>query len=79
MRASILDLRYRTKEILSALRNREKVTILYHGVETGVIHPVGPESPQRRPEDMAFFGMYAGEKESVERVMERLRKKRHDL
>jgi len=31
MNASILDLRYKTRDILAALDNREPVTILYHG------------------------------------------------
>ncbi len=31
MKASIVDLRYKMKEILRALERRETVTILYHG------------------------------------------------
>ncbi len=78
MKASILDLRYRTKDILKALRNREKVTILYHGIETGIIHPVEPENPPGAAQT-EFFGMYAKDKESVQTTMKRLRKNRYAL
>ena len=37
MKASIVDLRYKTKDILKALDRNEKVTILYHGKVKGVI------------------------------------------
>lgn len=35
MQASILDLRYRMKEILQALERNETVEILYHGKRKG--------------------------------------------
>ena len=39
MQASILDLRYRMKEILQALERNETVEILYHGKRKGIIIP----------------------------------------
>lgn len=39
MEASILDLRYKMKDVLSALDRREKVNILYHGKIKGVLIP----------------------------------------
>ena len=34
MKATIVDLRYRMKDVISALKRNEKVYILYHGKET---------------------------------------------
>ena len=40
MKASVIDLRYKMKDVLKALDRKEEVTILYHGKVTGVIVPV---------------------------------------
>ncbi len=37
MNATIVDLRYRMREVLKALERREDVSILYHGKVKGVI------------------------------------------
>ncbi len=79
MNASIIDLRYKTSEILAALEKQERVTILYHGKPRGTIIPVGQESAAERVCEHDFFGMYGTETEAVDRVMERLRGGRHDL
>ncbi len=78
MKASIVDLRYKTKEILQALERNETVTVLYHGKVRGIIKPAG-KSPHARVKDHPFFGMYREEQESVQDQMERLRKPRHDV
>jgi antitoxin (DNA-binding transcriptional repressor) of toxin-antitoxin stability system len=78
MHASVLDLRYRTRDILKALENREPVTISYHGKPKGIIVPL-PGGEQARVCDHRFFGMSAKEKKSVQGVMSRLRSGRHDL
>ncbi|VAX10180.1 hypothetical protein MNBD_GAMMA26-1484 [hydrothermal vent metagenome] len=39
MRASIVDLRYKTNDILKALDRNESVTVLYHGKVKGIIKP----------------------------------------
>ncbi len=41
MKASIVDLRYKTREILDALERNESVTVLYHGRVKGIIRPAG--------------------------------------
>ena len=41
MKATVVDLRYRMKEVLTALDRREKVIILYHGKVKGTIIPAG--------------------------------------
>jgi len=78
MNASILDLRYKTSDILAALDNREQVTILYHGKPRGTIIPLD-DSPAGKVSEHDFFNMYAKETEPVEEVMERLRGGRHDI
>lgn len=79
MNASILDLRYKTSDILAALENRERITILYHGKPRGTIIPLEESGAAGKVCEHELFGMYAAEKESVEEVMERLRGGRHDI
>jgi hypothetical protein len=78
MKASIVDLRYKTKEILKALSRNERVTVLYHGKVRGVIHPAGQDL-KTRVEDHPFFGMTKDSKGTVLDEMEALRKARHDV
>jgi hypothetical protein len=78
MKASIVDLRYKTREILKALERNESVTVLYHGKVKGVIHPAG-NKPVSSVADHPFFGMHGQATETVEEEMHRLRKPRHDV
>ena len=78
MKASIVDLRYKTKEILQALERNETVTVLYHGKVKGIINPAG-KNPNVRVKDHPFFGMYRDGRESVQDQVDRLRKPRHDV
>ena len=78
MNASVLDLRYKTSDILAALEKQERVTILYHGKPKGTIIPL-EDSTAGKVCEQEFFNMYGQETESVEEVMERLRGARHDL
>ena len=76
MKASVVDLRYKMNTILKALDRNEVVTILYHGKEKGIITPI------KKPTKMAitdhpFFRMKAGEEESVEDTMNRIRGTRY--
>ena len=78
MKASIVDLRYKTAEILKALDRNESVTVLYHGKIKGVIKPVretGPVKITNHP----FFGMLKKSDQSVLEELAALRKTRHDL
>lgn len=72
MEASIIDLRYKMKEILKALEKNEEVTILYHGKEKGKIIPSKSVS-NRKTKDHPFFGMRRKARKSVEAVMKDLR------
>jgi len=78
MKASILDLRYKTRDILAALANGEKVTVTERGKERGVILPSADREHVRVLED-PFFGMKSAPDICVEEIMDNLRGKRHDL
>lgn len=56
MEASVVDLRYRMKDVLKALERREDVSILYRGKVKGTIRPVLPPGAAR-VRDQAFFSM----------------------
>lgn len=77
MKTTVVDLRYRMKEVLKALDRREAVTILYHGKVKGVILPAGSKTAIR-VEQHPFFRMGAEQAEPVGQMMERLRGSRFD-
>ena len=76
MKASIVDLRYKSTQILEALERNEEVTVLYHGKVKGVIKPARKTKKQKVVEH-PFFGMHESEPKSVDSVMDELRKPRH--
>ena len=78
MKASIVDLRYKTKDILKALERNESVTVLYHGKVRGVIRPV-KERSVTKVKDHPFFGMASASDKTVLNELEKLRKPRHDF
>ena len=73
MKASVVDLRYKMKDVLRALRRRETVEVLYHGKPIGNIVPLKSKGKKKDLKDHPFFGMRAGDTESVESIMDRLR------
>ena len=77
MKATVLDLRYRMKEVLKALNRRERVTIFYHGKVKGTIVPAGAEKAIK-VEDHPFFKMAGEETRSVAEQMDGLRGSRFD-
>ncbi len=78
MKASIVDLRYKTSDILKALDRNESVTVLYHGKIKGIIKPAREKSVLK-VKDHPFFGMHRNPKETVLGELDNLRKPRHDL
>jgi len=78
MKASIVDLRYKTNDILKALDRNESVTVLYHGKVKGIIKPAREKS-ELKVKDHPFFGMCIESETSVLEELENLRKPRHDL
>jgi hypothetical protein len=72
MEASIIDLRYKMKDVLCALERKEEVTILYRGKVKGTIMPAGANSAmdvRKHP----FFGSSPADGGSIAEEMEKLR------
>jgi len=78
MEASIVDLRYKTSEILKALDKNESVTVKYHGKIKGIIEPV-KRTMTSKVKDHPFFAMYKEPENSVLEELENLRSPRHAL
>ncbi len=78
MEASIVDLRYKSKDILNALDKNESVTILYHGKVKGVIAPAVKKS-KTNIKNHPFFGMHQEHGKSVLDELTDLRKSRYAL
>jgi hypothetical protein len=74
MNATVVDLRYKTKEILKALDRQESVNILYHGKIKGVIRSIEKKS-NKSVQEHAFFNL--NPRVSVEKIMAELRGGRH--
>ena len=77
MKASILDLRYKMKDVLKALERNEEVQILYHGKVKGTLLPYRKET-QKKVKEHAFFGMLSNDKETVKEKIDKLRRGRYD-
>ena len=77
MKATIVELRYKMKEVLKALEQRENVTILYHGKVKGTIIPAKTNSIAK-VEEHPFFGMSRNDSASVKELMDKLRGSRFD-
>lgn len=75
--ASIVDLRYRMKDVLKALGRRERVKILCHGKVRGTIMPALSPS-KRQVADHEFFSMIGNKATSVQDTMDELRGGRHN-
>jgi len=81
MKATVLDLRRRMKDVLNSLKRNEPVTLLRRGKVVGTIHP--PAAPLARRSDQlasahAAFGMWRDrpDLEDVEAAVEKLREGR---
>lgn len=59
MKASIVDLRYRMKDVLRAIDRGEEVTVLYRGKEKARIVPFGVKSKAPKASDHPACGMWA--------------------
>lgn len=79
MKASVLDLRRRMKEVLKALDRNEAVTILYRGRRKGVLYPAGSSHGRKcSVQKHAAFGMWKNRRDlrHVEAAVRRMRKGR---
>ncbi len=82
MKASILDIRRRMKDVLGALERSEPVTITYRGKAKGVLYPVGAGKRRERSiTEHPAFGMWKDRKdlEDVGAAVRAMRKSRHAL
>ena len=77
MDASIIDLRYKMRDVLKDLERKEPVNILYHGKVKGTIFPCLSKTKSKL-KDHPYFGMTADSKISVEEQMKQLRGGRYD-
>jgi antitoxin (DNA-binding transcriptional repressor) of toxin-antitoxin stability system len=78
MEATVVDLRYKMKDVLKALDRNEKVTVLYHGKIKGIIVPAERES-HKKITDHPFFGMSSqNNKKSVLEELNDIRKSRYN-
>lgn len=80
MEASIVDLRYRMKDVLLSLDRNESVKIYYHGKLKGVIQPAQSKEKQKNKknvQDHPFFGILIEQPKNVEEIMKELRGDRY--
>jgi prevent-host-death family protein len=80
MKATVLDLRYRTKDILKAVERGQTVTVLYRGKETALIQPIRPASQRHKLSEDKAFGIWKDRKDlrDVAAFVRKLRKSRID-
>lgn len=82
MKATFLDLRKRSKEIVKALDRNQPVTLFYRGKAKGVIVPASsPSKNSVSASKHKAFGMWRerADMKSVPGVIAKLRKTRHVL
>ena len=58
MEATIVDLRYRMKDVLSAVERGETVTVLYRGKPKARILPIAKKQKGAKVSGHAAFGMW---------------------
>jgi hypothetical protein len=77
MEASVVDLRYKMRDVLEALERRESVQILCHGKVKGTIVPA-LHGQKTRVADHPFFGMSKDELKNPAEIVDELRRGRYD-
>ncbi|GJQ57935.1 MAG: type II toxin-antitoxin system Phd/YefM family antitoxin [Candidatus Scalindua sp. AMX11] len=73
MKASVVDLRYKTNEIMKALERNESVTVLYHGKIKGIIKPAR-EKVVLKVKEHPLFGMRRENDKTVFEELDDMRK-----
>jgi antitoxin (DNA-binding transcriptional repressor) of toxin-antitoxin stability system len=66
MEASIVDLRYRMKEVLQALDLGEPVTVLYRGKPRAQLVPIKQRRKRGKLTDHPAFGMWKDRKDMAD-------------
>lgn len=79
MKANIIDFRTNSRKIIQALDRKENVELFYHGKLKAVINPVSKKN-SKLVQESDFFGCLKNESESVEDIMNKVRRKpRYDF
>jgi antitoxin (DNA-binding transcriptional repressor) of toxin-antitoxin stability system len=80
METSIVDMRYKMKQVIEAVDRGEEVTVLYHGkARARVVPPRGAGEPRPHVKDDPAFGMWADRKEmkDVDAYVRAMRRERY--
>ncbi|MFT3989896.1 MAG: hypothetical protein QM680_00660 [Luteolibacter sp.] len=77
MKASVMDLRYKTKDVLRALEAHEEIILTHRGTTKGKIIPV-EEHDVSAPDLSSHpaIGMWKDDAETVSAMIQRIRKPR---
>lgn len=82
MKASFVDLRKKSAQIIQALHRNERVTVLYRGKPAAIMHPIGEETKvgATKVKDHPAFGLWKDRDETatVSEHVRKLRKGRFD-
>jgi antitoxin (DNA-binding transcriptional repressor) of toxin-antitoxin stability system len=82
MKASFVDLRKNSSEIIRALNRNEAVTVIYRGKPAAIMQPIGGQSKPaiRSAQDHPAFGLWANREDmkDVAAHVRQLRKGRFD-
>jgi hypothetical protein len=78
MEASIVDLRYKMKDVLKALKRQETVKVYYRNTLCGILTPVeSSKKMNKKIKDHPFYGMHRDASNTVEDEMNHLRGDRY--
>lgn len=79
MNATIVDLRYRMRDVLSALDRGEPVTVLHRGKPRAKLVPTNPDGEAPSIRSLPFAGMWRDREEMADPTayVENLRKPRY--
>ena len=61
MKASFVDLRKKSSDVIRALHRNEPVTVMYRGKPAAIMQPIGAlvDKPAMKAEDHPAFGLWA--------------------
>jgi antitoxin (DNA-binding transcriptional repressor) of toxin-antitoxin stability system len=83
MKASFVDLRKKSSEIIRALHRNEEITVLYRGKPAAIMHPVNGHSRKSSGsvKDHKAFGLLSKrtDMKDVDQYVRNLRKGRFDV
>ena len=82
MKASFVDLRKKSSEIIQALNRNERITVLYRGKPAAIMQPIDHQGDESvgSAKDHAAFGMWADrdDMKDVAAHVRQLRRGRYD-